>query len=963
MDCWKILGIAPTDEEQKIKEAYYKHLEHHHPEEDPEGFIELRNAYEEALKNRGKADKKPPRSPEIQAWVDRVEAVYENFEDRLKPDKWEELLTDPACVNLETEDKINEALLEYIMDHFHMPHQVFEKLAAFFDWEGKKEALYELFPENFIDYAIERSQYGDLLRYERFKPEADACYDEFISCFFELRQAINDEEEEDARRYMKQMEAAGIPHPDFEVQKIRYNLFIEKDFEKAWEIARDLEKAADLELMDIFWIIRAGMAAGKLEDIAPYMDTIMKQDGENPQVLKLAGDYQYSLNQLGQAAKLYEKARDLSEERDERIEEAIVRVYKKLAGMYLEEVEEAGWENARDELLWKLAEACYMGTEYEKLKEALTHIHDKEKDPFHYLFWMAEGLHFTKHYEEAIPYRKKVLELMDGGMELPEPELKQADLGIEYAALGNYKQAIESYDKGLLVKPESMAIAYQKAKALYLDNQMEEADKYCEEVLHQSFSTSIFYVKVKALLAMREYERLTEVVERLISQGFDDSDVFYCYAIALRRLERYEDAREYLGILKERWGEDGSVMLETARLEYDEDHYEEALKQVTAYIEQNPESEGGLYLKADILRAMDRDDEAISIYEGQVQKGRADETDYYRLGGLYYRKDQLEESKEAYLKALDLYPEYYSAMNELGDVYQSLGCFEEAVAYYRKALGRKTVPGRWYLDLARILRRMKRYEEAIEVGLKGIEENPDYRFLYSNVALLHWDLKKYEEAIPYYEKYGEFEGKKAYALGEIGDCYAKMNQYDKAEEYYEKSVEEAPEDAMGYKSYGLYYLNTRENYEMAVWYLLKALEKDETDSYVTFCIGSAYEKAGKEEDSQNYFRKTLEIAQKDLEEEEDACNYESLADAYAHLGELDKAIEMAHKALDFSSECFTCPGFPCYEAYEDMARAYERAGRLEEALACIKKAEEIKSRDKHLKIIERLEKQLMEKEN
>ena len=46
---WEILGIEPTKEEERIRDAYRAKLPHVNPEDDQEGFKELRRAYEEAL--------------------------------------------------------------------------------------------------------------------------------------------------------------------------------------------------------------------------------------------------------------------------------------------------------------------------------------------------------------------------------------------------------------------------------------------------------------------------------------------------------------------------------------------------------------------------------------------------------------------------------------------------------------------------------------------------------------------------------------------------------------------------------------------------------------------------------------------------------------------------------------------------------------------------------------------------
>jgi len=49
LNIWDILGIAPTDNPREIKRAYAKLLAQYHPEEHPEKFEEIRQAYEIAL--------------------------------------------------------------------------------------------------------------------------------------------------------------------------------------------------------------------------------------------------------------------------------------------------------------------------------------------------------------------------------------------------------------------------------------------------------------------------------------------------------------------------------------------------------------------------------------------------------------------------------------------------------------------------------------------------------------------------------------------------------------------------------------------------------------------------------------------------------------------------------------------------------------------------------------------------
>lgn len=49
MDIWSILGLEPTRDVSAIKRAYAGKIRTCHPEDDPEGFMRLREAYQAAL--------------------------------------------------------------------------------------------------------------------------------------------------------------------------------------------------------------------------------------------------------------------------------------------------------------------------------------------------------------------------------------------------------------------------------------------------------------------------------------------------------------------------------------------------------------------------------------------------------------------------------------------------------------------------------------------------------------------------------------------------------------------------------------------------------------------------------------------------------------------------------------------------------------------------------------------------
>lgn len=79
MNIWKILGIHMTDDSSVIKSAYAGKLKGCHPEDDPEGFQRLREAFEAALKY-AKARAKMAERAENQKDPEDPEDLYEQQE-------------------------------------------------------------------------------------------------------------------------------------------------------------------------------------------------------------------------------------------------------------------------------------------------------------------------------------------------------------------------------------------------------------------------------------------------------------------------------------------------------------------------------------------------------------------------------------------------------------------------------------------------------------------------------------------------------------------------------------------------------------------------------------------------------------------------------------------------------------------------------------------------------------------
>lgn len=182
MNFWEVLGIEPTDKLSDIKKAYAKNLRLHHPEEDPEGFQKLTEAYaaaSEYVKHGFYKDKENDTSAEeeetselhnidfsnhseesslddnFKNYVDKfmlkVEELYNDFYSRIDIEKWQEVLNSSAIWYLGNKDYLYDRFLEFLTKHNYLPKAIWKLIDDTLGLTENKSYFYERYYEELID--------------------------------------------------------------------------------------------------------------------------------------------------------------------------------------------------------------------------------------------------------------------------------------------------------------------------------------------------------------------------------------------------------------------------------------------------------------------------------------------------------------------------------------------------------------------------------------------------------------------------------------------------------------------------------------------------------------------------------------------------------------------------------------------------------------------------------------------
>lgn len=789
MDYFQILSIEPTKDIKSIRKAYSRLVKECSPENNPEGFQKIRAAYENALdyakseeyereenikqENRINEEKgiqeslngekhinhkiyiKHEELSPIDSFMKDFECLYRDFNKRLDLNCWTELLERDICCNIETSTKVSNKILTFIITHNNFPASVWELFDNYFCWNLNKQDLYKSFPNNFVNFVINRITVPSSFSYERLKECGDK-QDIFITKFKEIYDALEINDLYTACNSIKIAETICPDHPDFLLLVGRYQA-INGQLEKAYKIFTDIIESGENRKEAYFYRGKLLHKIGKLEKAYEDFKNVLKIKPDTPEIYFLLGRCCISLENYEEAVEYFEKGSTKSQY-NQGIRVLLNSAYNFYKDILIENIAE---EPTNSNLKYKLAEIYFKLEDFEECSKLLSELIKVSEVTSNTYYLYCQVLLLQNNIKLAFSTACKALELYRNNYKL---SFFKADI---LDRLGRYEEAISQYDLVLDIKKNdavaynnkacilnklnkynealqsaveaikldsNLAYAYEnKAKALLGMEMYEECIEACNSSLNiYKYLVETYSIKIKALFNTKQKDEAFETYYRACELGIKNSKLYFEMGYYFEKNKNYDKAVEYCDLAIELDKDFVGAYLCKGMCYYSNKNYSKAEECYKKVIELDPQSYLAYFYMIRILIHISKKEEALKLIDQVLDLKLSHMHKFYSLR--YEINKENKRYEEAIIdirKAIEDYPNKSEYYYELGKTLAALKRYSEAVDYLKRCTEMESNEF-YFVDYSSVLMFLKRYNEGIDCCNKAIELNPTLAIAYIN---------------------------------------------------------------------------------------------------------------------------------------------------------------------------------------------------------------------------------------
>lgn len=920
---FRILEIEHTKDEDMIAGAYRQLLPKYNPEDDAEGFKNLRLAYETAINYARVIEKEEDDEPktEIDIWMKKVETLYQDILSRGDAAKWKQLLDDDLCIDLDTSIDARDRILVFLMDNFYLPHAVWKKIADTFQIAEDYAELEKEFPTDFLDYVMHYAENEGFIPYELFEyislDGENGQPDTYIRGLLDIKRRIDTGKYDKCMEELNNLKDYDVYHPyeDVERLKIYIKMLGQEHIENREEISAEcgqlIDKLSELPAEYTYaytYIGEAMWCLGKKEEAFTIWQNVLDKSPDAYHAKFCVARYLYDKGSYEEANKVVDELAQVNDS-DEALRNLIIKINDVLIEKYKGQIErgEENPEHKGQDLLLELGWKLWQNERMDEAIKLMESFSPDEKCEYGYNNLFGRLLYHNKEYERALPYLKRWNELLLNldGIEPKEKEkrLKRKPLSYSYMAgslyeMGNKADAEANIKQAISLEEElsgKLSYMQQYAAMLLKWERYNDTVDVCDDIIKgdkQYYPAYLIHQEAcfklkKGQEVVDDYKMAARIVPGYYRPYMYAAMVYYYYG-------QYKDGLDVLNEARE-----CNVTFNLRMLLVEE--------QMKRHLVQDAKEREELFeILADIVKKL----ESENSDENEDEKPSIDEI-YCERVYLYWDNNDFVNAYTWINRAIEKCSNYARYHLIKGDILSDDGNsrdnsrFSDAIISYKRAVSYGIKDNPWlYYSLGYCYERLDNMESAVKYYKKAL----DIRAPYENICkrLVDYYLNQYvsthrledlQNAMTYADMEVAAE-ESAYSLWLKGRVYEHGTDFDKAVEAYERAVELSKngevsrvESYIVWQQLGNCYRRLMK-YDKAVMCLETSIKELNGRKFVQpyWNLAICYESMAKYEKAIEYYKQAAEYAAN----EEDM--WQSIGDCYRYMNKFDEAMEAYKKA-------------------------------------------------------------------
>ncbi len=344
------------------------------------------------------------------------------------------------------------------------------------------------------------------------------------------------------------------------------------------------------------------------------------------------------------------------------------------------------------------------------------------------------------------------------------------------------------------------ASAFEHIIHFFLDkNDPVKALQVCEYAVEQYPFEVDFHIKQAQIYSVtNQVQSAMAALDKASVLEMNNADIWFVRGNLFDKIEKHTEAIEcYENALKHAGDDTEEILLQIALAHINNSDYPNAMQNLKACLEVNPQNWDALFELAFCYDVTDRTEEALVYFNECIDADAYAYMAWFHLGNFYEKQELYEKAIDAYDYSLAIQEDFVPSIYQRANTLANLERYAEAAEDFKQILDFEPLDALVLCNLGECYEKLEQYATAREYYKKATKINPEMADGWFGMGItLDYEGRTFE-AIHFYEKAIALnptgEGVAEY-YSAIADAFATQGKIPLAITNYEKAIELDPED-------------------------------------------------------------------------------------------------------------------------------------------------------------------------